>query len=205
MKKIIFIIICLIMSVPCCAQNWAAHAKKSTTPSTVVKKATNVTPKKSTLPTTPKTNVAKVDPLEALSFPTEVEESKKEEPKDDGRNSDYYYLDADEAPQFPGGVVALLKWVHERINIAEEDNYGTFVIYCKISKTGEVTGIEFPREDENGHFQLQKSLAYMPPLLEEGARVCKLLPKFSPGLINGQPANVYYRIPISPHLVKPKD
>ena len=113
-----------------------------------------------------------------------IVEEKKPEPVDDNK----VYEVVEQKPQFPGGDVALLKWISDHIRypaMAQENNIqGRVVVQFVVTKTGAVGEVKVVRGKD-------------PDLDKEAVRVVKALPKFTPGKMNGHPVNVWYTLPIT--------
>lgn len=109
----------------------------------------------------------------------EVEEEEEEE---------QIFVIVEEMPQFPGGDLALRKWIANNVkypNIARENDIQgkVFVRFC-VNKNGTVDKVSIARGVD--------------PLLDkEAIRVVKLLPKWKPGMQRGKPVNVWYTVPIN--------
>lgn len=105
------------------------------------------------------------------------------------------YKSPDEDPQFPGGSDTLMKLIGNRIKypIAAQKNgiQGRVVVQFVVTKTGEIDNVRVVRGKD-------------PDLDKEAVRVVKTLPRFKPGLINGQPVNVWYTLPITFKLNEPQ-
>jgi protein TonB len=90
-------------------------------------------------------------------------------------------------PQFPGGDVALMKWLQENISYpaiaAEQGIQGRVVLRFVVKPDGSVDDVE-----------VQKGLD--PSLDKEAVRVVKKMPKWIPGKQNGNPVYVYYSLPV---------
>ncbi|MCI8999193.1 MAG: energy transducer TonB [Muribaculaceae bacterium] len=112
-----------------------------------------------------------------------IVEEKKPEPVDD----DKVFEVVEQKPQFPGGEVALLKWVSDHIRypaMAQENNIqGRVVVQFVVTKTGDIGEVKVVRGKD-------------PDLDKEAMRVVKSLPKFVPGKMNGHSVNVWYTLPI---------
>jgi len=92
-------------------------------------------------------------------------------------------------PQFPGGFSALQKYIAIHTEYPElakrNDIEGTVVIKFEVTKKGRIGKVEV----------LNK---YADDLLKnEAVRVIKTLPRFKPGIQNGQAVNVWYSVPVS--------
>ena len=90
-------------------------------------------------------------------------------------------------PQFPGGEVALMKWLQENIaypkEAAEKGIQGRVVIRFVVTPDGSIEDLEILRP--------------LDPLCdEEAVRVAKIMPKWIPGKQNGNPVYVYYSLPV---------
>ncbi len=94
----------------------------------------------------------------------------------------------DQMPEFPGGQVALIKFLCENIQYPPEAQknkiQGKVIVQFLVTKTGKVSEVRVVRSVD-------------PDLDKEAVRVCKLLPNFTPGRKNGQPVNVWYTLPIT--------
>ncbi len=101
---------------------------------------------------------------------------------------DQIFIYVKNMPEFPGGELALRKWVYEHSvypAIAKENGIeGTVYLRFEVTKTGTI-----------GKVELQKGTD--PLLDEEAIRVIKELPKFKPGEQNGKKVNVWYSIPVT--------
>lgn len=87
-------------------------------------------------------------------------------------------------PKFPGGNVALKKFISENLRWPIEfDGMGTVFLRFEVKKTGEIGKVEIQRGVD--------------PLLDkEAIRVIKTLPKFKPGMQDGKPVNVWYSVTV---------
>ena len=91
-------------------------------------------------------------------------------------------------PQFPGGDAALMKYLSNNINypqIAMENGVqGRVIVQFVVTKNGTVGEVKVIRSVDRD-------------LDKEAVRLCKSLPKFIPGKMNGQAVNVWYTLPIT--------
>ncbi len=94
----------------------------------------------------------------------------------------------EQMPQFPGGEAALMKFLQSHINYppmaAENGVQGKVVVQFVVDKTGRVGEVKVVRSVDKD-------------LDREATRVCKSLPKFTPGRQNGHPVSVWYTLPVS--------
>ena len=126
---------------------------------------------------------AKISNLASDSKENEVKNSLETENFDDS----FVFVSVEKMPQFPGGEVALLKWISENINYPEEAKKNkiegrvscTFVV----NKDGSVSDAQVVRP-------------FDPELDKEAVRVLQSLPKFKPGEQGGKAVRVKYSVPV---------
>ena len=94
----------------------------------------------------------------------------------------------EQMPQFPGGDTALTKYLSSNINYpivaAKNGIQGRVVVQFVVTKNGSVGEVKVLRSVDRD-------------LDKEAIRLCKSLPKFIPGKMNGQAVNVWYTMPIT--------
>lgn len=94
----------------------------------------------------------------------------------------------EQMPQFPGGDAELMKFLSKNIKyptMAMENNIqGRVIVQFVVTKTGAIGEVKVVRSVDRD-------------LDREAVRVCKSLPKFTPGKMNGQAVNVWYTLPVS--------
>jgi protein TonB len=94
----------------------------------------------------------------------------------------------DEMPMFPGGDLALLKFISENTNYpqkAKENNIqGRVIIRFCVTATGSVNRISVLK-------------GVSPELDVEAVRVVQSLPSFNPGKQKGKAVPVWYMVPIT--------
>lgn len=94
----------------------------------------------------------------------------------------------EKAPEFPGGVQALMKFLQDNVkypqNARDANIEGRVICQYVVTTDGSIADIKVIRGVD-------------PSLDEEAVRVIKSMPKWKPGMQNGQPVNVRYTIPIS--------
>ena len=102
--------------------------------------------------------------------------------------SDLPKLHAEEMPEYPGGMEAMIKFVAENLKYPEqmqkEKVEGRVLLSFVVEKDGSVTNIE---EVKSPH----------PVLTEEAIRVVKLMPKWKPGKQDGKEVRVQFNLPIT--------
>lgn len=110
-----------------------------------------------------------------------VEEKKPEPVKEE------VFRAVEQMPRFPGGEQALMKYLSTHINyptMAMENNVqGRVVVQFVVTKTGKIGEVKVVRSVDRD-------------LDKEAVRVCKTLPDFIPGKMNGQAVNVWYTLPV---------
>ncbi|MBR4828805.1 MAG: energy transducer TonB [Muribaculaceae bacterium] len=98
------------------------------------------------------------------------------------------FKSVEQMPQFPGGEAALMKYLASHINYppmaAENGIQGRVIVQFVVDKTGKVGEVKLARSVDKD-------------LDNEAVRVCKSLPKFTPGRQNGQPVSVWYTLPVT--------
>lgn len=108
-------------------------------------------------------------------------------PVEEKPKEDQVFDAVEQAPQFPGGEEALLKFVADNIRYPalaiENGDQGTVVVRFVVTHTGDVGKVVIAR-------------GKTPELDKEAVRVVKKLPKFTPGKQNGHAVNVWYTLPI---------
>ena len=111
-----------------------------------------------------------------------VEEKKPEPVKEE------VFRAVEQMPRFPGGEAELMKYLSSHINyptMAMENNVqGRVVVQFVVTKTGKIGEVKVVRSVDRD-------------LDKEAVRVCKTLPDFIPGKMNGQAVNVWYTLPVS--------
>ena len=101
---------------------------------------------------------------------------------------DTVYQIAEEMPEFPGGVEALMDFVGKNVKYPEEakekEISGRVFVSFVIEKDGSVSNVKVLRGIGGG-------------CDEEAIRVIKAMPKWTPGKQKGKPVRVNYQIPIN--------
>lgn len=90
-------------------------------------------------------------------------------------------------PQFPGGQIAMLKYIMENIKypkqIMEEGIQGRVTVSFIVEKDGRVSNVRLLRSVQSA-------------LDKEAIRVVKSMPKWTPGKHNGKPVRVRFNLPV---------
>lgn len=102
-------------------------------------------------------------------------------------NGKKVYYTVDVMPEFPGGQNALFKFIQENVKYHEEA--------LKKGITGKVF-VNFIITDEGQVDQVELKRGVDPLLDEEALRVVKLMPRWTPGQVDGKNVNVGFTIPI---------
>ena len=120
------------------------------------------------------------DIVDVQTVETELEPEVIEEP-------DVPFTIVEDMPEFPGGEIALRKYIAEHIRYPElakdNDIQGTVYLRFVVDKNGDVTDVTVVR----GVDKL---------LDDEALRVIKSLPKFTPGKQRGKPVPVSTAVPV---------
>ena len=90
-------------------------------------------------------------------------------------------------PQFPGGQIAMLKYIMENMKYPEQA--------MKEGIQGRVT-VSFIVEKDGSISDVKPILSVHPLLNKEAVRVVKSMPKWSPGKHNGKPVRVRFNLPV---------
>lgn len=103
-------------------------------------------------------------------------------------NNETVFTAVEQMPQFPGGNVALMKFLRNNINYPrgamENGIQGRVIVQFVVSQNGSVGKVKVIRSVDS---ELDK----------EAIRLCKSLPNFIPGRMGGKPVNVWYTLPIT--------
>ncbi len=117
----------------------------------------------------------------------EVVVEKKVEVKEE-KKPEEIFRSVEQPPAFPGGDAALMKYLNSHIQyptMAQENNIqGKVVVQFVVEKDGHVGDVKVVRSVDKD-------------LDREAVRVCKSLPKFTPGRQNGQAVRVWYTLPVN--------
>ncbi|MCD6555962.1 MAG: energy transducer TonB, partial [Bacteroidales bacterium] len=107
---------------------------------------------------------------------------------DKNANNDTILVIAQQMPEFSGGVIGLKRFIAQNLDYPLEAKeagiQGRIFLRFEVTKTGDI-----------GKIEIQKGIH--PILDREAVRVIKSLPKFKPGMQNGNPVSVWYSMPIS--------
>ena len=122
-------------------------------------------------------------------FQTAVNDVVVEKPVEKPKEAEVQvFRSVEQMPQFPGGEAALMKFLQSHINYppmaVENGVQGRVVVQFVVDKTGKVGEVMVVRNVDKD-------------LDKEAVRVCKSLPKFTPGRQNGQPVSVWYTLPVT--------
>ena len=90
-------------------------------------------------------------------------------------------------PQFPGGQIAMLKYIMENIKYPEQA--------MKEGIQGRVA-VSFIVEKDGSISDVKPVLSVHPLLNKEAVRVVKSMPKWTPGKQNGKPVRVRFNVPV---------
>ena len=123
--------------------------------------------------------------LTLYSMPSEAQTSKWEVPSKD---SVEVFTDWDEPPMFPGGTAALKNFLIKNTkyptSLQKEGIQGRVLVSFIVNTNGKISDIIVV---ESVH----------PALDKEAIRVMKKMPKWSPGIVDGEKVIVFYRLPFN--------
>jgi len=101
------------------------------------------------------------------------------------------YQKVDAMPAFPGGDAALLKFIADSTHYPKEAKdhaiQGKVITRFMVKEDGSVSDVSVLK-------------GVSPSLDNESIRVVKMLPKFTPGILNGKNVPVWYIVPITFNL-----
>ena len=113
-----------------------------------------------------------------ISFMTSTAQTKK---------NDMVFDVVEVMPQFPGGQIAMMKYIMENMKYPEQA--------MKEGIQGRVT-VRFIVEKDGSISDVKPVLSVHPLLNKEAVRVVKSMPKWSPGKHNGKPVRVRFNLPV---------
>ena len=113
-----------------------------------------------------------------FSFTTSTAQTKK---------NDMVFDVVEVMPQYPGGQIAMLKYIMENIKYPEQA--------MKEGIQGRVT-VRFIVEKDGSISDVKPILSVHPLLNKEAVRVVESMPKWTPGKQNGKPVRVRFNVPV---------
>lgn len=113
-----------------------------------------------------------------FSFTTSTAQTKK---------NDMVFDVVEVMPQYPGGQIAMLKYLMENIKYPEQA--------MKEGIQGRVT-VRFIVEKDGSISDVKPILSVHPLLNKEAVRVVESMPKWTPGKQNGKPVRVRFNVPV---------
>lgn len=123
-------------------------------------------------------------------LPSFCQEGSKPFEGPEGVDRIYNLEDIQEQPEFPGGELALFKFIKDNLRYPEAEKKrrieGNVYIAFVIHKNGTVMKAEIYKGVEDG-----------PGLNQEALRITQLMPPWKPGMLEGKPVKVNYMIPFS--------
>ena len=93
--------------------------------------------------------------------------------------------------EFPGGADSLRSYIIDNIRMdsiigfTDNEMYNKVFVRFVVNREGMVERATIDRAGD-----------YCPPCNKEALRLVKSMPKWSPGMVNGQPVAMYFRLPI---------
>lgn len=94
----------------------------------------------------------------------------------------------EQLPEFPGGIVQFMKWLKRNLNYPNlalsQKIQGKVVVSFIVNKDGSISS---PKVEKSAH-----------PLLDsEALRVVKMMPKWTPGMMDSKPCRTMFAIPVN--------
>ena len=107
----------------------------------------------------------------------------------DTTSRDKLVIEFEQMPQFPGGDVALMKYISENIRYPKTEDCveGRVIVQFVVTKTGEIGEVKVVR-------------GVRPDFDAEAVRIVRSLPKFIPGRRHGEPVDMWYTLPVRFHM-----
>ena len=138
-------------------------------------------------------NDVELPPEPILQDETEQEEPTEKAAEEKPQVVDMYdepidFRVVEDLPQFPGGAPKLMEYLSQNIRYPKEATehgiQGRVIVQFVVEKDGSVSNVQVVRSVD-------------PALDREAVRVVKSMPKWNPGMNNGQPARVKYTLPVT--------
>ena len=116
----------------------------------------------------------------------EMDQYELTEPEPEEEDEEIIFVPIENMPQFPGGEMALMKYLSQ-IKYPDMERevgiQGTVYIGFVVEKDGSISHVEVKRGVSEG-------------LDEEAMKVIRKMPKWQPGMQRNKPVRVYYTLPI---------
>jgi protein TonB len=93
--------------------------------------------------------------------------------------------------EFPGGADSLRKYIIDNIimdsimDFSDKEMYNKVMVRFVVNRDGNVEQVTIDRAGD-----------YCPPCNKEALRLVKSMPKWAPGMVNGEAVSMYFRLPI---------
>jgi protein TonB len=93
--------------------------------------------------------------------------------------------------EFPGGADSLRKYIIDNImmdsimDFSDKEMYNKVMVRFVVNRDGNVEQVAIDRAGD-----------YCPPCNKEALRLVKSMPKWAPGMVNGEAVSMYFRLPI---------
>ena len=120
---------------------------------------------------------------EKSTSPSPMEAPRKEKSK--SQKESKTFMAVDKVAEFPGGMSALMNFLKENIKYPEgSSTTGRVIVRFVVEANGSIGDVEIVR-------------SVSPELDAEAERVVKLMPRWTPGEVNGKPVASYFNLPVS--------
>jgi protein TonB len=93
--------------------------------------------------------------------------------------------------EFPGGPTSLRKYIIDNImmdsilDFSDKEMHNKVIVRFVVNKDGDVE-----------RAAIDRASTYCPPCNKEALRLVESMPKWTPGIVNGQAVSMYFRLPI---------
>lgn len=128
------------------------------------------------------------NPKQTNATTSTEEQSAAETPAKEEKEKEKTFTTPEKSPQFPGGDKELYAWIAKNLRYPAECHdrniQGRVIVSFRVMKDGSIDEVKVVRSVD-------------PQLDGEAVRVCRTLPKFEPGTMNGEPVNVWYTLPMN--------
>jgi protein TonB len=101
------------------------------------------------------------------------------------------FENVDVEAEFPGGADSLRKYIIDNImmdsimDFSDKEMYNKVMVRFVVNRDGNVEQVAIDRAGD-----------YCPPCNKEALRLVKSMPKWAPGMVNGEAVSMYFRLPI---------
>lgn len=128
------------------------------------------------------------NPKQTNATTSTEEQPAAETPAKEEKEKEKTFTTPEKSPQFPGGDKELYAWIAKNLRYPAECHdrniQGRVIVSFRVMKDGSIDEVKVVRSVD-------------PQLDGEAVRICRTLPKFEPGTMNGEPVTVWYTLPMN--------